>query len=380
MVLENYSQPQLTPGSGLRDPPRHGDDRPSHGAPLPRLHRFMTPFLLLAQLVASTLLSHPTHWPSPGWTTPPEAGDPAGESPAPPEADRAAILAMAGEFRVTFAFDETVVLAEGYNRTEPHRSGAREIVLLVEDAGTRIVLQHILVSPSGHVTKHWRQDWHFEARERLEFVDDQRWELRPVPEERVAGGWTQCVYEVSDAPRYCGTGHWNHRYGNATWTSDRSWRPLPRREYTRRSDYNALNAENRHTVTAEGWTHEQDNTKTLRRADGTSTTLVREFGFNDYRRTDALDFSPALDYWRATGSLWAEVRDAWDRKLAGGGVELLMEVDGMPLIVALFELAERVRSGHAWTPDELAAPFARYVRPLQLDPSAAVAGGGASPE
>jgi len=280
-----------------------------------------------------------------------------------PEADRKAILGMLGEYTVTFAFDETVVLQEGYQRAETDRSRAQEVVILVEDAPGRIVLQHILVAPSGHVTKHWRQDWHFEAPERLEFVADQRWELRPVPEELVSGSWTQCVFEVSDAPRYCGTGRWNHRYGVATWTSDRSWRPLPRREYTKRSDYNALNVENRHTVTATGWTHEQDNTKTLRNPDGSSRTLVREFGFNDYIRTDAVDFSPGYLYWAETEGFWEAVRARWDRLFATGGVTLAMEVDGMPLIEALSRMAEKVRRGVEVTSEQVDEVFAAWVRP-----------------
>lgn len=283
---------------------------------------------------------------------------------APPEADREAILGMVGEHVVTFDFRETVVLEEGYERIEPQESEAREVVILVEDAGDRIVLQHILVSPNGHVIKHWRQDWHFEASERLEFVADQRWEMRPVPEDRIAGSWTQCVYEVSDAPRYCGTGVWNHRYGNATWTSDRTWRPLPRREYTKRSDYNALNVENRHTVTPQGWTHEQDNTKTVRSEDGSSRTLVREFGFNDYRRTTDVDFSPAYQYWAETEEFWQEVRAGWDALIASGGLSLEMEVDGMPLITAFFQMAEEVRQGESATSDQITAAFAEWVSGL----------------
>ncbi|WP_206209007.1 DUF6607 family protein, partial [Vogesella mureinivorans] len=113
---------------------------------------------------------------------------------------------------------------------------------VIEDEPGRIVLQHLLMSPDGkRVTKHWRQDWHWQASERLEFSADQIWLLRPIDPALTRGAWTQCVHEVSDAPRYCGTGRWNHRYGVATWTSDRTWRPLPRREYTTRDDYNALN-------------------------------------------------------------------------------------------------------------------------------------------
>lgn len=293
-------------------------------------------------------------------------------SPVPdraPEADRAAILAMLGEYRVSFAFDETVVLQPGYARQEPKRSGAHEVVVLVEDGPDRIVLQHLLVGRNGHVTKHWRQDWLWQASERLEFSADQTWALRPVPVELTRGAWTQCVYEVSDAPRYCGTGRWNHRYGNATWTSDRSWRPLPRREYTVREDYNALNVENRHTITPDGWTHEQDNSKVRRRPDGsTEAVLVREHGFNDYRRLTGeggQDFGPAYRYWEATAGYWAQVRQRWaTRVAAAGGVRLAMPVDGMPLIVATFRQAAEVEQGGRVAPEAIDAVFDRYVLPL----------------
>jgi hypothetical protein len=107
------------------------------------------------------------------------------------------------------------------------------------------------------------------------------------------GAWTQCVYEVSDAPRYCGTGKWTYTNNVPSWTSDLSWRPLPRREYTKRSDYNALAVVNRHTLTPNGWTHEQFNTKVQRNADGSQVEIAREFGFNDYVKTTEVDFTPA---------------------------------------------------------------------------------------
>ncbi|PZQ20517.1 MAG: hypothetical protein DI562_21630, partial [Stenotrophomonas acidaminiphila] len=160
---------------------------------------------------------------------------------ADPARDRQSILAMQGDYTVDFAFDETVLLQPGYERQAAMRSGGDETVIVVEDTPTRIVLQHILVdAKSGHVTKHWRQDWFYEAPTRFEFTADQTWHARAIPAAATRGAWTQCVYEVSDAPRYCGTGRWDYANGVATWTSDLSWRPLPRREYTRRSDYNAL--------------------------------------------------------------------------------------------------------------------------------------------
>ena len=283
---------------------------------------------------------------------------------APPAEDRAAILAMQGEYAVTFRFEETVPLAAGYEARESKDSGAREVVILVEDSPSKIVLQHLLVAPNGHVTKHWRQDWAFEAPSRFEFVADQTWRVRALSAEETTGKWTQCVFEVSDAPRYCGTGAWNHKYGNATWTSDRSWRPLPRREYTTREDYNALNVENRHTITPFGWTHEQDNTKTVREGERTVRTLTREFGFNDYRRTTEADFGPAYRYWQATAPFWAEVRARWQAAMDTGGLVIDTQVDGMPVIVGLFNLAAKAENGDAVEGSAIDRVFARPIEPL----------------
>lgn len=292
----------------------------------------------------------------------------------PPDDDRQAILAMLGEYGVDFDFKETVLLKAGYERAPAQHSGGNEVVILVEDSGDRIVLQHLLVSDDGHVTKHWRQDWTYQAASRFEFSEDQTWRVRPIDAALTAGAWTQCVFEVSDAPRYCGTGKWNHKYGSATWTSDRSWRPLPRREYTKRDDYNALNVENRHTIVPGGWTHEQDNTKTVRGADGSSSSLAREFGFNDYRKLAGFDFGPAYRYWEATKDYWAQVRAEWDARFASGeGVHLATKVDGMPLIVATFSQAEKVQKGGTVSAGQIRKVFDRYVQApaAQAEPVAA---------
>ena len=219
--------------------------------------------------------------------------------------DRASILAMQGEYAVDFAFDETVLLKPGYERASAMRSGANEVVIVVEDSPRKVVLQHLLVDEkTKHVTKHWRQDWTYEAPQRFEFSAEQTWQVRALSAAMTQGAWTQCVFEVSDAPRYCGTGRWDYAEGHPTWTSDLSWRPLPRREYTKRSDYNALSVINRHTLTPNGWTHEQFNTKVLRKPDGSQDAIAREFGFNEYRKTTEVDFAPAYAYWKGTQGYW----------------------------------------------------------------------------
>ena len=279
--------------------------------------------------------------------------------------DRQSILAMQGEYFVDFAFDETVLLQPGYERAPAMRSGGNETVIVVEDTPARIVLQHIMVDEnSGHVTKHWRQDWTYEAPSRFEFSADQTWRVRTIPAVRNQGAWTQCVFEVSDAPRYCGTGRWDYSNGIATWTSDLSWRPLPRREYTRRSDYNAVSAINRHTITPNGWTHEQFNAKVSRKPDGTRVELAREFGFNDYQKTKDVDFKPAYKYWGATRDYWSKVRTRWDGFLSkGAGVHLKTRIDGMAMIIPLFIQAGELEEGKTVADRDIDKVFAEWVEP-----------------
>ena len=257
------------------------------------------------------------------------------------DCDRRAILAMLGNYQVKFNFDETVVLKAGYERKAPKRSVALEHVLLVEDAGRRISLQHILVMGGGTVTKHWRQDWVYESPRHWVYVGNQRFEPREREAAAIPGTWTQLVYEVNDGPRYAGNGKWNHKYGISTWTSDRTWRPLPRREYTKRNDYQLINGENRHTITPQGWAHEQDNTKVVRTESGKDIPLVREFGFNEYRRIQSYDFEPASAYWLSTSSFWEAVRHRWDSEFAKyGSVTLNIHTGDEIFNTSMLELAD----------------------------------------
>ena len=300
----------------------------------------------------------------------------------PPQADRRAILAMLGDYDVSFDFNETVVLRAGYERQPGRRTGGHEAVMLVEDRGDRISIQHVLVTDDGYVTKHWRQDWQWQAAQRFEFTEDQTWRVRKLTPQQRRGSWTQCVFEVSDAPRYCGTGKWEHdAQGIATWTSDPTFRPLPRREFTKRKDYNAILAINRHTVAPLGWTHEQDNTKVIREGRTITGEIVREFGFDDYRHAatagdDVVNFKPAHDYWAATKDYWAQVRSIWDTYLVkGSGVHLKTELDGMAIIIPTFEQAEQAQAGKMPASSDIQAVFDRWAaqpgddgKPAQVKP------------
>ncbi len=272
------------------------------------------------------------------------------------ERDRQAILAMAGEYHITFQFQETVPLRDGYELHEPYRSEATEFVDVVEDAGDRIVLQHILVLEGDdgepHVVKHWRQDWTYQDTELLEFKGNRTWETRRLSPDEVKGTWSQRVTQVDDSPRYEGYGAWTHEGNLSSWESNETWRPLPRREFSKRDDYQVLVAVNRHTLTPTGWVHEQDNYK-LVLGDDEQPILCREVGLNVYDKVDGVDFSPGYAYWNQTGPFWRDVRAAWAQVHASGKpLTLKKEVDGKKLYEHLFSLAKDVRDAGAYNPAE----------------------------
>jgi hypothetical protein len=284
------------------------------------------------------------------------------------DCDRKSILAMAGEFRVRFAFDETAALAPGYVPHAPQRSGGTELVEVIADSGETIALQHILVMKMGddlHVIKHWRQDWHYQPKTVLRFLGNGLFRSEPVAETDARGAWSQVVYEVDDAPRYAGIGRWAHGDGVDAWTSDLTLRPLPRREYSKRKDYQALEAINRHTLTPAGWVHEQDNTKIVIDSDGVRHAVARERGINSYTRISDFDFSAGRDYWEKTKAYWADVRAEWERGFsAQSSFVLSPEPNGEPRIMELFEQAERAGKGEKITRGEIDAVLVRYGLPL----------------
>lgn len=261
--------------------------------------------------------------------------------------DRQAILAMAGEFEVKFKFDETVSLREGYE-LKHDTAGGYETVLVAEDSGKKIVLQHILVSKDGeHVVKHWRQDWTYEDRDLLEYAGGRTWKARQLGSKESRGTWTQAVFEVNDGPRYESVGRWVHDGAYASWQSAETWRPLPRREYTQRKDYDVLLAVNRHAITPWGWVHEQDNTKWDRANSDGHPFIARELGVNEYRRIENFDFAPARAYLDRTRGYWAAVRTQWQRVLVGSKP---LEVAGGPELAEalnrVYELANETTPEH----------------------------------
>jgi hypothetical protein len=275
---------------------------------------------------------------------------------APMERDRRAILAMVGEFRSSFEFIETVGFVENYQPARPYQSWATEFVALVEDRGDFISLQHILVMTlqgddgevmGPFVTKHWRQDWQYEAREMHTHRGNDRWQRTLLSAEARVGSWVQSVYQVDDSPRYASWGRWHHDGGQSVWEGAATLRPLPRREFEVRSDYHVLDAINRHIITPTGWAHEEQN---LKRVTGENPAiLARELGFNRYERiASGHDFHPGYAYWERTGAFWQLVREQWQATFAAhDAFTLKTRVDGALLFVRLFDYAERLTGSEA---------------------------------
>jgi hypothetical protein len=229
------------------------------------------------------------------------------------ERDRRAILAMAGPYRVTFDFLEVVRFDPALKPDAPYQSWATEYVFVAEDRPGFIALQHVLLMRIADkaneplVQRHWRQEWRYEAEKLLVYEGANTWAVRPVPGER-RGAWTQTVLQVDDSPRYAARGRWEHSETNSSWISDETWRPLPRREFSVRKDYQVLVGTNRHTITALGWMQEENNQKVVF-AD--KRAIAREYGVARYDRIRDFDFEPARRYFSVTEPFWAEVRAAW---------------------------------------------------------------------
>jgi hypothetical protein len=240
------------------------------------------------------------------------------------ERDRRAILAMAGTFRVTFDFLEIDAFKPGVARDRPYQSWGTERVYVDRDTGNSISLVHILdmrvVQKDGSVseplvTKHWRQDWRYEPKQLVEYQGLERWQRRRIGQKEGSKQWSQTVYQVDESPRYASIGHWEHSASFSTWISADTWRPLPRREWSVRKDYQVLSGTNRHTITPTGWVQEENNLKTVlnvdRKIDSARPFLAREYGVARYSRLRDADFAAADEYYQRTRAFWGDVVNAW---------------------------------------------------------------------
>jgi hypothetical protein len=164
------------------------------------------------------------------------------------------------------------------------------------------------------------------------------------------GQWSQTVYQVDESPRYASVGRWSHTGSFSTWVSSDTWRPLPRREWSVRSDYQVLLGTNRHTITATGWLQEENNLKMVLGKDGTADAaqpyVAREYGVARYQRVLGGDFQAADEYYQRTRSFWTSVLANWAQLFQQHpSVSLRAPVDQAGLFHKLFEYADQLASG-----------------------------------
>lgn len=320
--------------------------------------------------------------PSPEWQALQEPGL------AKLEKDRRAILAMAGTFRASFDFLEVAGFRSAdFQPDRPYQSWGTEYVFVVHDEPHHIALQHILVMflldkegavRGPFVTKHWRQDWRYEDRELLSYRGLLTWERERLSPQQAKGTWTQAVYQVDDSPRYEAYGRWEH-FGNvSSWLSSTTWRPLPRREFSVRKDYQVLVGTNQVTLTPTGWIHQEDNLKVELAAPGVPAArdpvVAEELGLNRYERLRDFDDSAARRYAERTQPFWNEVRAAWDDLAARGRITMRAAPDQAQLFVPLFEYAGKLDDGAPFEPSDARAFARKAVRDYLRDgapPSAA---------
>jgi len=258
------------------------------------------------------------------------------------EKDVQAIKKMCGCYEVSFNFSETFQYANDttYVGSKVKHDKGLEWVELVSDTENKLVLQHLLIvgNPSKPtVIKHWRQDWLYENTDLYTYDVNNTWKYTKLNPNDVEGQWTQKVFQVDDSPRYEGSATWIHVDGKSFWenTTDA---PLPRREYTKRNDYNVTVRRNRHEITAEGWIHDQDNDKIIRETGKEDVLLAQEKGLNTYVKVADEKCKSAQDWWKKNQETWALVRDKWDTVFAQHeNLTLKSKVDDKPLYGYLFD-------------------------------------------
>lgn len=273
---------------------------------------------------------------------------------------------LCGCFEVDFKYAETFSPDPNYKYHERDETGGTaELALPIEVSDRKIVIQHLLVVSPTMVVKHWREEWTYENPVIWNYKGNRVWVKDSLPAEQVKGKWTQTVWEVADEPRYQGLSQFVHLDGKTIWqnTTDA---PLPRREYSVRSDYNILRRTNRLNITDSGYLHEQDNQKIIRYRDA-DKLLVEEKGHNRYKRIADKECAVAKEYWEKNKNYWAKVRKFWaDYIITHNIIELKNKIDGKLLHEYLLALAKEYtekKFSDAEIDSRIKAEISRFIGP-----------------
>ena len=169
-------------------------------------------------------------------------------------------------------------------------------------------------------------------------------EKKEFAKEDITGTWSQSVYQVDDSPRYQSTGHWQHKNNYSSWLSQETWRPLPRREFSVRDDYDVLIGTNRHTITPFGWVQEEENLKVKllqNNSNEIDKILAKEIGLARYEHIVNHDWKAGDEYWTKTTPFWKEVRDIWNTILEDTKVLVVKKtIENKSLYESMFKMAD----------------------------------------
>lgn len=261
------------------------------------------------------------------------------------------IKQMCGCYQVDFQYAETFSPSSKYNFHDRYDAHGLEWIFLDEETKDKLVLQHLLVVNDSIIIKHWRQDWVYQNQNLLTYQKNLEWSKNQISKDEAQGTWTQKVYQVDDSPRYEGYAHWVNVDGKAYWESE-AYAPLPRREYTKRSDYNVMLRDNRHEITDFGHVHAQNNAKIIRTGEGDSV-LVWEKGLNIYTKVDDSLCQAARDWWKVNRRFWVDVRAVWADVIAENNyINLKVKVDDKKLWQRLFDLGDTYAAKEDYNSDE----------------------------
>ena len=253
--------------------------------------------------------------------------------------DIEAIKEMCGCFEIDFKFSETFQYSNdsNYSKSKNYNAKALEYAKLIKDEKGHISIQHLLVM-GDYVIKHWRQDWIYQNKDLLKYDGNNNWKYISKNKKDVKGQWTQKVFQVDDSPRYEGSATWVHADGKSYWENS-SYAPLPRREYTKRDDYNVMIRGNRHEITKYGWVHDQDNFKVVKDSESNSELIIAsEKGLNTYTRVDESKCKEAINWWDENNEKWSLVLEKWNSIYSKkDDISLRQSVENKPLFSFLFD-------------------------------------------
>lgn len=259
---------------------------------------------------------------------------------SPSTKDLESVKSLCGCFEVDFKYKETFSDKKDYKLKDAYETEALEWVSYEPQTDGSVTLQHILIIDSSTIIKHWRENWSFENTEILTYDKNYLWKKKTLDAGKVIGTWTQKVFEVDDRPQYDGIASFAYFDGKTLWQS-RDDAPLPRREYSKRSDYNVLNRGNRLYITPDGYLHEQDNKKVIRTANTADTILVEEKGYNNYTKVPASKCQAGIDWWEKNKVFWYDVRSVWNTLLPTLNELIIKQtVEDQKLHERLFKLNE----------------------------------------